>query len=123
MYPELHISESPIRISAQISTYSCRTDQRGSDWTNPELDVVHIIRAGSVINRDTSSPVLHDLDVMSILFALLLLSTITSVASSSGAVVDRLASQELSKANLVVDLSHALVVGLRSAFGSEDDVL
>ena len=60
---------------------------------------------------------------MSILLALLLLCPITGIASSSNAVVGTIASQELGKTNLVVDLSHAFIVGLGSTFGSEDDVL
>lgn len=64
-----------------------------------------------------------DLYALSIVLALLLLRTITSIASSSRAVVGTITSQELGKANLVINLRHALIVGLRSAFGPEDDVL
>lgn len=62
--------------------------------------------------------------MLSIVFALLLLRTITSIASRSSTVVGTaITSQELGKANFSIDLLHALIVGLCSAFGSEDDVL
>lgn len=55
--------------------------------------------------------------------ALLLLRAIASIASSSSTVIGTSTSQKLGKANLSIDLLHALIVGLSSAFGSENDVL